>query len=76
MNSSALTRVITPSLRSRNEKDQQSAMSIYYGKANKNKNEQKIKLCKTFLRVIYPTFSVVFIILFWMVGLVQYFKQA
>ena len=51
-------------------------MSIYYGKANKNKNEQKINLCKTFLRVIYPTFSVVFIILFWMVGLVQYFKQA
>lgn len=58
------------------EKDQQNAMSIYYGKANKNKNEKKIKLCKTFLRVIYPTFSIVFIVLFWIVGLVQYYKQA
>ena len=42
---------------------------------SKKKNQRKIKFCKTFLRVIYPIFSLVFILLFWMVGLVQYYKQ-
>ena len=48
---------------------------MYSAKADRNKKQQKIKLCQTFLRVIYPTFSIVFIVLFWIVGLVQYYKQ-
>ena len=49
-------------------------MHAFYEKA-KLKNKQKIKLCITFLRIIYPLFNVIFVATFWMVGLVQYFKD-
>ena len=49
-------------------------MHAFYEKA-KMKNLKKIKLCISFLRLIYPVFSVLFIVTFWMVGLVQYMKD-
>ena len=49
-------------------------MHAFYEKA-KLKNKRKIKLCITFLRIIYPLFNVIFVATFWMVGLVQYFKD-
>ena len=60
--------------RSRDEKSQQKSMHAFYEKA-KMKNLKKIKLCISFLRLIYPVFSVLFIVTFWMVGLVQYMKD-
>ena len=38
------------------------------------KEKRKIgsQLCQTFLRVIYPIFFIVFIVLFWLAGLVHY----
>merc|ERR1712012_312430 len=63
------------SLKSRNEKDQQMAMKAFYN-STKNRNLRKIKLCQAFLRIVYPAFSVLFIILFWMVGMVQYNKDS
>ena len=49
-------------------------MHAFYEKA-KMKNKRKINLCITFLRLIYPLFSVLFIVTFWAVGLVQYMKD-
>ena len=50
-------------------------MHAFYEKA-KMKNKKKINLCFTFLRLIYPLFSVLFIVTFWAVGLVQYMKDS
>ena len=61
--------------RSINERSQQISMKTFYAEAKK-KNMRKIKLCVSFLQVIYPIFSIVFIVLFWMVGLVNYFKES
>ena len=36
------------------------------------KEKQKWKICLTFQRVIYPIFFTVFILIFWLVGLVHY----
>ena len=60
--------------RSKNEKTQQKSMHSFYEKA-RLKNKRKIKICVTFLRIIYPMFNIVFIAIFWMVGLVNYFKD-
>ena len=32
-----------------------------------------IRQCKYFLRVIYPCFYVLFVVIFWIVGLYQYY---
>ena len=60
--------------RSINERTQQKAMKVFYEEAKK-KNLRKLKLCSTFLQVIYPIFSIFFIALFWMVGLINYFRE-
>ena len=36
--------------------------------------EPNWKICLTFLRVIYPAFFAVFVLVFWLVGLVHYTK--
>ena len=41
-------------------------------KSKKQKNLMKIKLCQNFLRIVYPTFSIVFIVIFWVVGMIKY----
>ena len=30
------------------------------------------KICQTFVRVVYPVFFIVFILIFWLVGLIHY----
>lgn len=60
--------------RAKDEKVQQAAMKIFYQAASKNQNKKKVRRCKQFLRVIYPTFCVVFIVLFWIIGLFNYYK--
>ena len=42
--------------------------------ANKTQKDTRIKLCVTFVRKIYPAFCLVFVILFWMTGLVYHYK--
>ena len=49
-------------------------MKIFYQAASKNKNKKRVKQCKYFLRVIYPSFCIVFIVLFWIIGLFNYYK--
>ena len=66
--------IVSILFRSKNEFTQQKSMHAFYEKA-KLKNKRKIKLCITFLRIIYPLFNVIFVATFWMVGLVQYFKD-
>ena len=56
-----------------NERTQQRAMGEFYDNI-KVENLHKIKICKTFVRVIYPVFCVIFVILFWMTGLVHYYQ--
>ena len=36
------------------------------------KRERKIRFSKIFLRVVYPTFFTVFVVIFWMIGLIHY----
>ena len=60
--------------RAKDEKLQKAAMKIFYQAASKNNNKKKVKQCKYFLRVIYPSFSIVFIVLFWIIGLFNYYK--
>ena len=60
--------------RSKDEKVQQSAMKLFYEKASKSKNTIRVKQCKTFLRIIYPSLCLIFIGLFWSIGLINYFK--
>ena len=60
--------------RAKDEKLQQAAMKIFYQAASKNKNKKKVKQCKYFLRVIYPAFCIAFIVLFWIIGLSNYYK--
>ena len=55
------------------ERTQQRAMGEFYDNI-KVENLHKIKICKTFVRVIYPVFCVIFVILFWMTGLVHYYQ--
>jgi len=62
-------------LRSKDEKKQQKAMNSFYEKAAK-KNEKKIRFWKTFARRIYPIFCIIFIILFWVLGMVVYNKDS
>ena len=38
----------------------------------KNQRNWKIDLCQTFVRVVYPVFFLVFILIFWLVGLIYY----
>ena len=35
---------------------------------------EQCKQCKYFLRVIYPSFCIIFIVLFWIIGLFNYYK--
>ena len=60
--------------RAKDEKLQQAAMKIFYKNASKNRNRKKVARCKHFLRVIYPTFCIAFIIIFWIIGLFNYYK--
>ena len=41
---------------------------------SKNQSNWKIDFCQTFLRVVYPVFFLVFILIFWLVGLLYYFN--
>ena len=59
--------------RSVHERIQQENMKVYFEKANK-RNMRKMKFCLYFNRFIYPIFYILFIVLFWMVGLVNYSK--
>ena len=38
----------------------------------KNQKNWKIDFCQIFVRVVYPVFFLVFILIFWLVGLVYY----
>ena len=38
----------------------------------KQKTNMKMKIGQTFVRVVYPVFFLVFIIIFWIVGLIHY----
>ena len=60
--------------RSKDEKVQQAAMKIFYKKSSENKNMRKVKQCKTFLTVVYPSLCLIFIGLFWFIGLINYFQ--
>ena len=39
---------------------------------SKNKRNWKIDSCKIFVRVVYPVFFLVFILIFWLVGLIYF----
>ena len=39
---------------------------------SKNPRNWKMDFCQTFLRMVYPLFFLVFVFIFWMVGLVYY----
>ena len=39
---------------------------------SKNQRNWKMDFCQTFVRVVYPVFFLVFILIFWLVGLVYY----
>jgi len=62
-------------LRSKDEKNQQKAMTSFYAKAAK-KNEKKIRICKMFARTIYPMFCIIFVVLFWATGMVVHNKES
>ena len=62
-------------LKSKDEKNQQKAMTSFYAKAAR-KNEKKIRICKTFARTIYPVFCFIFVVLFWATGMVVYNKES
>ena len=49
-------------------------MEIFYSKFSENKNRRKVKQCKTFLTVVYPSLFFIFIGLFWFIGLINYFQ--
>ena len=49
-------------------------MKIFYSKSSENKNRRKVKQCKTFLTVVYPSLFFIFIGLFWFIGLINYFQ--
>ena len=38
----------------------------------KNQRNSKIDFCQTFVRVVYPVFFLVFILILWLVGLIYY----
>ena len=38
----------------------------------KEKEDMRIRLSRILLRVIYPTFFTVFVVIFWMVGMIHY----
>ena len=38
----------------------------------KNQRNWKIDFCQKFVRVVYPVFFLVFILIFWLVGLIYY----
>ena len=39
---------------------------------SKNQRNWKIGFCQTFVRAVYPVFFLVFILIFWLVGLIYY----
>ena len=39
---------------------------------NQNQSNRKIDFCQIFVRVVYPVFFLVFILIFWLVGLIYY----
>ena len=69
-----ITYCISHFFRSVHERIQQENMKVYFEKANK-RNMRKMKFCLYFNRFIYPIFYILFIVLFWMVGLVNYSKN-
>ena len=47
-------------------------MGVFYGNLSKNAKQRRVKLCLTFVRIIYPLMCIVFVIIFWATGLVYY----
>ena len=39
---------------------------------SKNQRNRKIDFCQTFVRVVYPLFFLVYILIFWLIGLIYY----
>ena len=39
---------------------------------SKDQSNWKIDYCQTFVRVVYPIFFLVFILIFWLIGLIYY----
>ena len=39
---------------------------------SKDQSNWKIDYCHTFVRVVYPVFFLVFILIFWLIGLIYY----
>ena len=59
--------------RSKNEAIQKEALREYYKEMSaKHQNEKKIIACKKFTQVYYPTFCLVFVVIFWAWGMKIY----
>ena len=54
----------------RQEEDQESPVTQAW--SIKTPRNWKIEYCQTFVRAIYPAFFLVFIVIFWLVGLTYY----
>ena len=39
---------------------------------SKKESVWKIEYCQTFVRVVYPVFFIVFVLIFWLIGLIYY----
>ena len=64
-------------LRENHQEEESQAGQAWTTKQNRResgvkKKKPQWKVCLTFLRVIYPIFFIVFILIFWLVGLVHY----
>ena len=56
--------------RSTNEVVQQQALKDFYKEIEaSNRNKRKIETCKRFSRVYYPTFCILFVATFWVMGI-------
>ena len=51
------------------EDSQETAARQAWGE---KQSHRKIVFCKTFLRVLYPTFFLTFVVIFWIIGLIHY----
>ena len=58
-----------------NLRENHQVAPVTKGKAwSKNPSNGKIDFGQMFVRVIYPVFFIVFIIIFWLVGLIYYYN--
>ena len=60
---------LTNMSRSPNEQLEREALRNHFTGMNKNKD--RIKQCKKFTKVIYPTACILFIVLFWITGMAK-----